>query len=72
MANSIVLLSETVIRLEAQFWLLFLRANEDNVSTCGNMVVIFDSIQTNKGLCLVSSMIILLQLTSVHLLCHQH
>ena len=31
-----------------------------------------DSIQTNKGLCLGSSMIILLHLKSVYLLCHQH
>ena len=38
----------------------------------GNRVAINDSIQANYGLCLVSSMIIFLQLTSVNLLCHQH
>ena len=35
-------------------------------------MAITDSIQANKGRCLVSSMIILLQLASVYLLCHQH
>ena len=35
-------------------------------------MAITDSVQANKGLCLVSSMIILLQLKSVYLLCHQH
>ena len=35
-------------------------------------MAITESIQANKGLCLVSLMIILLQLTSVYLLCHQH
>ena len=30
-----------------------------------------DIIKTNKGLCLVSLMIILFQLTSVYLLCHK-
>ena len=35
-------------------------------------MAITDSIQAKKGLCLVSLMIILLQLTSVYLLCHQH
>ena len=38
----------------------------------GNRVAITGSIQANMGLCLVSSIIILLQLTSVYLLCHQH
>ena len=35
-------------------------------------MAITDSIQADTGLFLVSSMIILLQLTSVYLLCHQH
>ena len=35
-------------------------------------MAIADSIQANKGLCLVSLMIILLQLTSVYVLCDQH
>ena len=47
-----------------------------NVRHCfqnwGNRVTITNSIQANKGLCLVSPMIILLQLTSVCLLCHRH
>ena len=35
-------------------------------------MAITDSIQANKGLYVVSSMIILLQLTPVYLLCHQN
>ena len=35
-------------------------------------MAITDSIQANTGLCLVSAMKILFQLTSVYLLCHQH
>ena len=73
----IVLLSETVSRLEAQFWLLFFfffffffwgGGGLADVRQCfkwGNRSAITDSIQVNKGLCLVSAMIILLQLTSV-------
>ena len=60
-----VLLSETVSRLEAQFQLLFL-ANIRHCFKWGNRVAITDRSQAMKGLCLVSSMIILLQLTSVN------
>ena len=73
MANMIVLLPETESRLEAQFRLLFVfLANVRQCFKWGNRVAITDSIPANKGLCLVSSMIILLQLMSVYLLCHQH
>ena len=68
MANVIVVLSETVSRLEAQFRLLFLQAN---VRQCFKWEIT-DCIKANLGLCLVSSMIILLQLTYVYLLCHQY
>ena len=67
MANMIVLLPETVSRLEAQFRLLFFRVNVRQCFKWGDRVAITDSIQANKGPCLVSSMIILLQLRSVYL-----
>ena len=67
----IVLLSETVSRLEAQFRLLFFRANERMFLNLDNRVAITDRIQANYVLSLVSSMIILLRLTSVYPLCHQ-
>ena len=58
-------------RLEAQFRLLYsFRANVRKCFKLANMVAITDSIQADKGLYLVSSMIMLLQLTSVYLLCH--
>ena len=72
MANMILLLSETVRRIEAQFRLLFFRANVRKCFKWGNMGAITDSIQANKDLSLASSMIILLQVRSVYLLCHPH
>ena len=69
----IVSLSETASRLEAQFWLLFFQAIVRQCFKWDNSVAITDSIQANKCLCLVSSMIILLQLKFVYLLCeHEH
>ena len=70
MANMIVVLSETVSRLQAQFRLPFFEQMRDNFKW-GYRVAITDSIQANKGVCLVSSIIILLQFTSVYVLCHQ-
>ena len=59
----IVLLPETVSRLEAQFrFRFFLSKCKTMFFKWGNMVAITDSIQANTGLFLVSSMIILLQL----------
>ena len=73
MTNTIVLLSETVSRLEAQIRFRFFSKCKTLLFKWSNIVAITDSIQADTGLFLVSSMIIfLLQLTSVYLLCHQH
>ena len=60
-----------LVDLKAWFAGVFFRANVRQCFKWGNTVAISDMIQANKGLCLVSSMIVLLQLMSVYLLC-QH
>ena len=66
----IVLLSETLRRLDAHIRLLFFRADERMFLNRGSRLAITVRRQANKSLCLVSSMIILLQLRYVYSLCY--